>query len=460
MPKALIQRSWNSAVLWSWLNTLLRVGSAVVVIPLAARIIPRAELGLWYVFLAMGTLSALLEMGFRNAVSMNASFLWAGAAELKPMGLPDLPANPMPRPIRMASLVATFTRFYRIVALAILALLWTAGTAWIIHQTQSFEDRFSLRLAWMAYALAFAVNFSGGVWAALLGGINRIRAAQQSQMIAALAGLTITAAGLLLDWNLWALVSGQALTGWLTWTLVRRRFLAAVPGLPLRGQPFDRALIRTLWPMAWRSGVGGLSVFLIAQANTLICSAFLDLRATATYGLSMQLAGTLAAVSAIWVQVKIPVFAQLRIADGNAAVARLFARRILFFAATFALGAAALLAFGARALDWAGSRTPLLPHLLFGALLLVVFLEAHHSLYAALVLTENRNPFVRPGLCSGVASVFLSIALTRTLGPAGLIAAPGIVQALFNNWWVVWRGIRGMDLSVVRYLRILLGSWK
>lgn len=460
MPKALIQRSWNSAVLWSWLNTLLRVGSAIIIIPLAARIIPREELGLWYVFLAMGTLSGLLELGFRNAVSMNASFLWAGASDLKPMGLPDLPANPPPRPLRMAPLVATFTRFYQGVALAILALLWTAGAAWIAQQTEAFEHRTSLRLAWMVYALAFAVNFSGGIWAALLGGINRIRDAQQSQMIAALAGLALTVTGLLLGLNLWALVLGQALTGWLSWTLVRRRFINAIPELPLRGARFDRSLIRTLWPMAWRNGIGGLGAFLVAQANTLICSAFLDLRATATYGLSMQLAGTLAAVSAIWVQVKIPLLAQTRIADGNASVAPLFARRILLFIAMFALGAAVLLAFGPRALDAVGSQTPLLPHVLFAALLLVVFLEAHHSLYAALVLTENRNPFVLPGICSGIASVLLSIALTRTLGPAGLIAAPGIIQALFNNWWVVWRGIRGMDLSVIRYLRILFGPWK
>lgn len=459
MPKRLLQRSWNSAVLWSWLNTLLRVGSAVIVIPFAARIIPREEFGLWYVFLALGTLSALLEMGFRNVISMNASFLWAGAASLKPLGLPARSENPAPRALRMAPLVATFTRFYTAVALAMLLVLWTVGALWIAHQTQALEHRHSLRLAWLVYALAFSINFSGGVWAALLNGIDRIRDAQQSQMQAALSGVALTVLGLLLGWRIWALVLGQALAGWLSWTLVRRRFLQAVPDLPRRGQRFDWALLRTLWPMAWRNGVGGLGAFLVAQANTLICSAFLDLRTTATYGISMQLASTLAAVSAIWVQVKIPSFAQTRVTAGSVAVARVFARRILLFAGTYALGAAVLLAVGNVALTAVGSQTPLLPRILFGALLLVVFLEAHHSLYAALVLTENQNPFVLPGICSGIASVLLSIGLTRSFGAIGLIAAPGLVQALFNNWWVVWRGIRGMDLSLRAYLRMLFRSW-
>jgi O-antigen/teichoic acid export membrane protein len=458
-PRTLIRLSWNSAVLWSWLNTLIRMGSSVIILSLAARLIPRDEFGLWYVFLALGSMSGLLELGFRNVVSINASYLWAGASSLKPIGLPALHDSPSPHPARIASFVATFARFYQGIAAMILAFLWTIGFAWIAHQTQSFEHRVSLRLAWLVYALAFAVNFSGGFWAALLSGIDRIRAAQHSQTQAALAGLALTATGLLLGWGVWGLVMGHALTGWLTRSLVRRRFLDAVPNLTLRGQCFDASFIRTLWPMAWRTSVGGIGVFLLAQANTLICSAYLDLRTTASYGLSMQLAGTLAGVSAIWVQAKLPALTQLRLAAGNEVIAVVFARRIILFVGTFLFGALALLVFGDRALALVASQTPLLPRALFAAMLLVMFLEVHHSLYAALVLTENRNPFVLPGIFSGLTSALLSAVLTRAFGAVGLIAAPGIVQAAFNNWWCVWRGIRGMDLSVRQYLRILLRSW-
>lgn len=460
MLQNLFQRAHRSAVLWSWLNTGLRVGAAVVLIPLAVRTIPPDEFGLWYVFVALGGMANLLEFGFRQAVTMNTSYLWAGAEAPRALGLPARSEREASPAEQLAPFVQTFVRFYRYIATALLALLLTAGSAWVWHQSASLEGRLFLRVAWVVYAVGYAINFSGSIWSALLSGLNRIRETQQSQLVAAIAGLTLSLVGLLAGWRIWALVLGQSLTGLLTWTLVRQRFFNAIPQLTHKRLPPNWQTLATLWPIAWRNGLGGMSAFLVTQANTLICSAFLDLRSTASYGLSVQLAGTLASVSAIWVQVKTPLFAQLRIKEGNRAVAPPFARRVTWFVLMYAVGAIVLLLAGAWALDLVGSRTTLLPTILLAALLLVVFLETHHSLYAALVLTENRNPFVAIGVCSGIAAAVLSAFLTQRWGVAGLIAAPGLVQACGNNWWVVLRGIRGMDLTVREYMRLWKDGWK
>lgn len=456
MLTRLLIRTYRSALFWSWLNAALRVGAALLVLPLAVRIIPPDELGLWYVFIALGGMAGLLELGFRQSVSLNTSYLWAGAASPRSVGLPALADSTEPSPERLAPLVQTFVLFYRIVALFIFIALLIGGGAWIWHKTASIPDHASLRAAWLLFAAGFAVNFSGSVWSAFLIGINRYRETQQSQLVAALAGLLVSIFGLLTGWKLWSLVAGQAITGLLSWILVRRKFIETIPELRSNRGSADWELMRTMWPFAWRVGVGGFGAFLVTHANTLICSAFLDLRTTASYGLCMQLAGTLSAISAMWVQVKLPVFAQQRIREGNRALARLFIGRIACFLATFLLGAMALLAIGPAAMDFIEAKTPLLPTGLLAVLLLVVLLEAHHSQYAALVLTENRNPFVVIGLVSGAAAAALSVVLVQQWGVWGLIAAPGIVQACGNNWWVVWRGIRGMDLTVREYFR----SWR
>ncbi|MCO5045436.1 MAG: hypothetical protein M9935_09220 [Kiritimatiellae bacterium] len=460
MLKALIQRAHRSALLWSWLNTALRVGAAVIILPLAVRLIPRDELGLWYVFTALGAFSALLELGFAYTVSINTAYLWAGASAPRAMGLPTRAEDATSSPAhRLAPLVHTFVQFYRFVGLAIFFLLATAGSYWVWRQTSELEWAASLRIAWFVYALGFAVNFSGSIWSALLNGLDRVRETQQSQMTAALLGLSLSLIGLLLGWRAWALVLGQATTGFLTWTLVRRRFLRAIPELKATNPRTDWSLIRTLWPLAWRNGMGALAAFMVAQANTLLCSAFLDLRATASYGLSVQLIGTLSQVSGLWVGVKIPYIAQLRVAEGNRSVAPLFARRVTCFLITFAAGSIVLLVFGETALHLVRSQTPLLSTNLLILLLIVTLLGAHQGQYTALVATENRNPFVPFFFGAGIASVLLSALLTPRWNILGLIIAPGIAQACINNWWTVWRGIRGMDITVREFFHIWMNQW-
>jgi len=87
------------------------------------------------------------------------------------------------------------------------------------------------------------------------------------------------------------------------------------------------------------------------------------------------------------------------------------------------------------------------------ALTAIQFLEMHHSLYGQLVLTENRNPFLRPALISGGAIAVLSVLLTPRLGIWGMLLSTGFVQACFNNWWPIGRAIRGLDLTVRGYAR-------
>src|SRR5689334_17996727 len=84
----------RTAVAWSFLATALRFGSALFVLPIILRTVPSEELGLWYVFLSFGALATLVDFGFAPTISRVTSYLWAGAQELRPYGLPsniDLP---------------------------------------------------------------------------------------------------------------------------------------------------------------------------------------------------------------------------------------------------------------------------------------------------------------------------------------------------------------------------------
>jgi len=454
------KRFTQSAVAWSFLGTFLRVGASVFVLPLVLRKLPPEHLGMWYVFGSLGAFALLLDLGFEATITRMASYVWAGAPRLTAFGFHDSDADASREPNRplFRDLLATLRAYYLALGLAVLLLLGVGGGAWVWQKSAHLPDATTIRGAWCVYALGVTLNFVGGRWPALLGGIGAIRTAQQIGVAGLLVYYALAVAGLSLGYGLWSLVVALFVMGIVVRALGRTVFarVAALPeGIP--APRLHREIFAAIWPNAWRTGLVALGAFLIVQANTLICSAFLGLATTASYGISFQLVSMLVGLSAVWVQVKLPLINQLRVAGSFEEITRLFATRMRLVVASFFAGSLAIFFLAPPVLQLLGSRTELLPPPLLGALLLIQFLEMHHSQYASLVLTENRNPFLRPALLSGVLIVAASVLLAPRLGVWGLLLSAGVVQLCFNNWWPVLRGIRGLKVSPGHYWRAFFG---
>jgi O-antigen/teichoic acid export membrane protein len=435
------------------------MGAAILVLPLVIRLLPPAELGLWYVFLSVGFLVTLLDAGFGPTATRMISYLWAGASTLSPAGVATPPADSAKTnyPL-MADLLATMRWYYRSASVAVALLLAGPGGVWIWQKTATLSNAASIRGAWVFFCLGTAINMAGAIWPAGLIGINGVRQSQQILASALLANYVVVVAGLLVGWGLWAMVAGQIAQGLLIRMLGKMAFISHVgPELIHHQGHRTPALIKTLWPMSWRTAAIGLGAYMILQANTLICSNYLSLSQTASYGLTLQLVTALSGVSAIWVSVKAPLLNGLRVSGDTAQMAQIFVSRLRLTVATYVLGAVILYAAGPALVKVIGSKTHLLPHPQLLMLLLFIFLEMHHSQFAGLVLSENKNPFVVPALASGVAVVAVSLALTPRLGVWGMLVAFGGVQLAFNNWWTVLRGIRGLDISPRRFVQMFLG---
>jgi O-antigen/teichoic acid export membrane protein len=213
----------------------------------------------------------------------------------------------------------------------------------------------------------------------------------------------------------------------------------------------DWDLLRTLWPNCWRLGVVATGAFLILQANTLICSAYLGLAETAAYGLSLQLVSMMVGVSSIWITTQQPLVAQMRAQHDLDGIARLYGRRMRWFVLSVLFGGGLICCLAPYFLRIIGARTPLLPWPVLLLLIVILALEAHHGHYAMLVMSENRNPFVLPAIISGLAVVLISSWLTPRFGVLGMLLAQGLVQASFNNWWPIRRAMQGLGESRFRY---------
>ena len=452
--RRLFNRIHQTAVAWSFVATALRFGSALFVLPLILRRVPSDELGLWYVFLSFGALATLVDFGFAPTISRVTAYLWSGARELSPYGLPtnialaDQQRHTGPNLPLLSRLVAALKVYYWMLGAAALLLLLTAGSWWIYKKTYELPNARSLRIAFVVYSIAVALNLASGMWPYALNGINRVRESSQLTAAALMENYLIAMGGLLAGLRIWALVIANFAFG-LT-ERIGGRFLFNRYARVEKARP-DTHMLRILWPNAWRTGIVSIAAYCSLQANTLICSAFLGLKITGSYGLTLQAVTLLVAVSSVWVVVKFPLINQLRSQGRLQEIANVFRQRIALAMVTYILGGCGLLFAGHWILSLLHTKTQFLPVPLLATMLLIYFLEAHHTLYAGLVFSENVNPFVTPAIISGTLVVALSICLTPKIGVWGMLLSQGVVQLCFNNWWPVVRGIRGLDLNPRAY---------
>lgn len=426
--------------------------SGIAVLPLMVKLLPRDHLGLWYVFLSLQGIGALFDLGFAPAATRAIGYLWAGASELKQFGVSTSSLPSLPNYSLLNELVSTMRLFYRFFGVTTGVIMLAAGGFWIWHKTVGLPDSNELRWCYAVFVIGAFLNATGDLWPALLAGINGVLRAQQLLLGSALINAVAVVVGLLSHWGLWALVIGSLSSGCFLRVAGRLSFLRML-GSQYRIAPVRLQLIHQLWPMAWRSGLVSLGGYLVLSANTLICSAFLGLAVTASYGLTMNILKILASATSIFTQVKFPLVNQLRIRQQVAAIVDLWIRRTRLSVATYIFGSLVLLIAGGRMLNLIGAHTTFLDPPQLALALLVIGLEMHHSLYGTLVISENQNPFVKPALISGVATVLLSLFLTMRIGVWGMLLAQGSVQAAFNNWWTVYRGIRGLGVSPGDYCR-------
>ncbi len=454
--KYFFQRIHNSAEAWSFLATFLRVGANVFVLPFILRKVPSEQLGIWYIFGTIGGLAGLLDLGFEFTITRMTSYAWSGATRFIAFGIhqDDHQTDREPNLALLRELIATLKAYYFYVGMGVLALLTLGGGGYIWVMTQNLDSAASLRMAWLIYAGGCCLNFVIGRWPALLTGVGAVREAQLASIVSLVFYYAIVTAGLLGGLGIWALVIGFLGMGLVARHQGRKFFeqsVALPEGLPKAR--FNRLIFQSIWPNAWRMGVVCVGAFLTIQANTLVCSFFLGLAATASYGLSFQLVAMLVGLCNIWVAVKLPLINQLRLQGRHTEIASLFARRIRLTILSYIAGALIIIFVAPHAMRWLGSKTSLIPTGQLAFLAFIRLMELHHSLYATLVLTENHNPFLKSTLIFGSAILLASLTLTPLYGMWGLLLAMGGVPACYNNWWPVLRALRGLELSPRIYFR-------
>jgi hypothetical protein len=452
--RALLDRLRQSTVAWSWLYNGGRLASGIILLPLVLHKLPTAELGMYYVLLSLVALVPLVDFGFGPTIGRFVSYAMGGAEAIQAHGIAKPGSSSAPNYDLLWQLLFITRRLYGILLLVLLVVLGLWGTYVVELRIQETASPALTRLAWGVTFVSALFDIYSGWWSVYLSNMNQVLAATRIGLLSLAVRLVIASALLLGGGGLLSLPVGSFCGSLLARALSRRRCLQLLAGHPPPHSIKLKEGLRILWPNTWRAGVYFISGYLTVNANTAICLSVLGLAANAQYGLSVQLAGIVASMAAVWTNVKWPLIGQYVSRHDSASVRRVLRPRLLLQLLTFLLLAALLLGCGPVLLQWFGNNKTMLPSRWLALLLLNSLFEMQFGLWTMLIFTQNRMPFLWFFVASSVLSLALSFSLIQftSLGLGALVLGPLVAGSLFNYWYWPSYGARTLGAGLLGFL--------
>ena len=426
-------------IIWSYAGTAFMIGAGVILLPFILHKMPQETVGIWNIFQTITALVMLLDFGFRPTFARNISYIFSGVKSLQRDGVAHTTSEASVDYSLLKGTLLAMKRFYRWMALAVFALLATAGTAYFYYILQKYSgDRQDALIAWILLIAINCYNLYTFYYEALLTGKGYVTRAQQINMLGQAVYLALAIGLIYAGFGLTAIVASQLISTVIRRILTYRVFFT--PELKANIESVEpqepKEILSAISPNAIKIGLTQLGGFMVNKSAILIGSAFLTLEQVACYGITIQVMDILARCATVFYQSYLPKLAQCRAENDINGLKRYYILCTGSLLAVYAVGGVAWIFLGNWALDLIQSQTHFVPTAMLMVMLLISTLEHNHAVSAGFIMADNKIPFFIPSLVSGAATVLLLWIFLSPLhmGIWGLILAPGIAQLAYQNW--------------------------
>lgn len=429
-----------NAIFWGYTGSIINVCSSLILLPIILINLKPEDVGLWFVFITLVSLTQLLELGFQPTIARNAAYIYAGAQTLEKVGISKIfQGNEKTTQELIDVLVIAARKIYKIIAFLATFLLCMGGSLYILKIITPEQNKVESILSWLAYAGGYLINFYYGYFNGLLQGRGDVVEANKITILTRTTLVVFGATSVMLGFGILGLGIASLLSSLTSRWAAHYYFYAKYkssrsPTEAHINEGLEKQMISTLWHNASRLGLVNLGAFLILRGNILIVTSYLGLVEAASYGATITILITLSSISMVICQIQIPYMSALQAKENIKEISFIYGEILLVALGSFIGGLLILVFFGNSILILLNSKTMILanwPLILMG---LVFLLELNHSIAGAYLTTTNYIPFVSSSLISGAAVFILSIILINHYGIIGVIYSQGIVQLLYNNW--------------------------
>ncbi len=424
-------------LLWNYIGFGISLGVNVILLPLVIKYLNKDELGLWYVFLSIGSFVTMVDFGFSPQIARFITYAYAGTDNLQKEGV-IISSKREPNFILLHKLLSASHKLYLYLSFLVLILLMTIGTYYIysISKTLPIINVFT---AWFLFCIATFINILYCYYGAFYRGIGNFIDINKALLISKGIQIICTLIGLYYGFGIVAVAFAFLLSG-----IIFRFYLALkLNSFKRKYFLFKNSIVQgsntlsTIWHNSWREGIVMLSRYLIIQSNTILCSLYIGLSDTAAYALAIQILTIISSISLIHFTTNLPLLNTNQVTNNTNNKYKLLSKLWVSFVISFFFLLLMLYSIGLPIIEYLKPGIMLTKPLLT-FISIYIFLETNQSFFTSYISTSNKLPYVYPYLLSACLGVMLSILLLENtnLGIFGIILAHFLTQLIYNNW--IW----------------------
>jgi O-antigen/teichoic acid export membrane protein len=427
-------------VIWNYLATFLQIGSGVLLFPVILRLLSSETVGVWSIFVTITSLIGLLDFGFSPSFTRNITYIISGVSKLEKTGISNDSLNGQINYELLGCTIKAMKWFYSRIAFIAFFLLITAGSVYIYYVIKNnFEgDILQIAIAWVLFCLVNTYNIYTLYYDSLMMGCGLVLKSKQLIIISQIAYLFVSIVLIYCGFGIISIVIAQAVMIIIKRTLSYKYFFTLELNKELNKVSNEkfREVLSIITPNSIKLGLTSLGAFLVLQSSVIIGSFYLTLDQLASYGITVQVVNVIASLASVYFTSYIPKIAYLRVNKDIKHIRYIYLKCVIIMIITFIVSAFALILFGNWALNLLKSQTLLLQNSMILVIILITFLEKNHAIAGGFLLLKNEVPYFKAAIISGVATVIVMFILIKLFdfGIWGMILAPGIVQATYQNW--------------------------
>lgn len=447
-------------VIWGYVAMVFNYGTGLFTLPFILSMLSAEEVGMNYLMLTISNLVILADFGFSQQFGRNITYVLSGVQRLLKEGVSS-EANSTINYHLVAVLIRTARYVYMRLGLMVLLLMLTAGTVYIYHVTNGFSSVSHSLWIWLLFSVSVFFNFYYKYYTALLTGTALMMEYNKSCMYSKIVYLLICIALLFAGYGLMSVVIANFVSPFIQRYYSYISFYSREIKDKLRGEQVSKQEIKdtfnTLWFNAKRLGLIFVAQYGISQSGIFFCGLFLSLPEIASYGLLMQLVGGVLCTGAKSLfNTVTPLFGKDIVRNDKQALVRHFSLGNFVFWVIFIIGGLLIVFVAPWMLQLMHSNS-LLPSTLIMVIFVVdALLDYNRSNFTYIFMAENRYPFLKADIYTGVAVVILTFATLyfTDWGLLGVVTGRFICMLCYNYWkWPV-EASRKLQVSIAYLVKV------
>jgi O-antigen/teichoic acid export membrane protein len=451
-------------ITWNYLNYFVNFGLNIAILPLLYRMLGPSEIGFWYVLLAIGGLSEIMDMGFSTIISRNVSYVVSGGTKIQTKSFDRKDVSDKVDYRLLSNLISASSKIYKYLGLVLFLVLSSLGTLYVYTVSVEELTKTTVLTSWgiFLFAVIFRIRFS--FWNYVLRGVGAVKENNKAVVYSKILQFSFLLGLVSMGYGIVG-ASIAYLLGMISQRLLCAWYFMRYDDYGDKLKEFKndtnknevvKDIVKSLRMNVFKQGQITLSFYLINKSMVILGSIFFNLSVAGMIGFTQQLLSLVSSFGNSLFNAYLPQFTSERL---NKESKTLYKKLTMSLGTSFliiSLSGLFLALFGNYIFDFLKMNSQVLPYNQMLAFVFMYVMINNHFLCGTFITASNNLVIYKAySISAGLmitCQILLSV-LLPSIGVWALILPAILVQSAYNNWKWPFVVAQEFDTSISKMIK-------